>query len=122
LKGVFVIDLVFFNFDEPGAYNITLIITDIRGNERTLGPDDLAAKGFLSQFILIGTTPDFEAPQLIQSEIDPIIVDPLQDVQLFLTISDNVSGFTFGSLLFQGPLEEDGFPSSQTVFFASSDR
>jgi hypothetical protein len=122
LKGVFVNDIIFTIFDEPGVYDISLVVTDIRGNERTLGPDDLAAKGFQNQFILIGTMADVEAPQLIEISISPVVVFPFEFVEINLTISDNASGFSFGSLLFQGPLGEDGIPLFEAAFFGPSQR
>jgi Bacterial Ig-like domain (group 3)/Carboxypeptidase regulatory-like domain/IPT/TIG domain/Bacterial Ig-like domain len=110
--GTYVAKVPFERFSEPGAWNATVSIADVAGNQRELSAGQLQELGFPSTVQVVkgeGSEEDTAPPNLDELSIQPSEIDTTnasRTVTLKAHITDDLSGFESGRVLFVSPNEQ----------------
>jgi len=105
--GVYQVTASVPQFSEAGTWRvIQMFLRDAVGNSAVLSESDVSSRGFPTQLQVISDPQDITAPSLTQFSFTPATIDTStapQSVTITLRITDDVSGFEFGSFIFLSP-------------------
>jgi hypothetical protein len=105
--GVYQVTASVPQFSEAGTWRVLqMFLRDAVGNSTVLSESDVSSRGFPTQLQVISDPQDITAPSLTQFSFTPATIDTStapQSVTITLRITDDVSGFEFGSFIFMSP-------------------
>ena len=119
LNGSYEIPVHFEKGSESGDWYLTAIRTvDAAGNERVMSVEEMEERGFPRRVIVHsdGGGEDVQAPKLNELLIEPGEIDTsssARTVSLYAHITDDLSGFESGNLIFLSPSGEREISASQ---------
>jgi IPT/TIG domain len=105
-SGVWEANVTFKRYIAPGTWHVsTLVLNDSEGNQARLSSTQLEGKGF-AHTVSVTSTEDNEPPQLAGLSFSASTVNVTaapQTVAVTAHITDNLSGFASGSVVFRSP-------------------
>jgi IPT/TIG domain/Bacterial Ig-like domain len=105
-NGIYESVITFNQFIQSGTWRVRAVsLRDNVGNEATLSATQLEAKGFPAT-VKVSSSDDSEAPALAGLTISPSSVNTTsssESVTVTAEITDNLSGFDHGSVVFESP-------------------
>lgn len=105
--GVYQVTASVPQFSEAGNWRVLqMFLRDAVGNSNVFSESDVSSRGFPTQLQVISDPQDITAPNLTQFSFTPATIDTStapQSVTITLRITDDVSGFEFGSFIFISP-------------------
>jgi Big-like domain-containing protein/IPT/TIG domain-containing protein len=107
-NGAYRTKVPFAYLSESGSWTATVTLTDVAGNRRELSPADLQEAGLPFSVQVTGKE-DHTAPQVDELGFEPPAIDTSASAQtLFVAahITDDLSGFSKGSIAFHSPSGE----------------
>ena len=121
--GVYQVSASVPQFSEAGTWRvIQMFLRDSVGNSTVLSESDVSSRGFPTQLQVLSDPQDITAPSLTQFSFTPATIDTSagsQSVSLTLRITDDVSGFEFGSFIFLSPsgqqINSSGYNSAHRI-------
>jgi hypothetical protein len=104
-SGVWEVQVGIPRYAQAGVWDIILGLGDIAGHNAGFYPSDLESEGYISTFTVVSSPEDVTPPQ-IKGITLPSVVDTSassQTVQGTISVTDNLSGFSYAQLYFTSP-------------------
>jgi hypothetical protein len=105
-NGVWKGQVTFPEFIESGIWYVNIHLNDLLYNRKTYSEADLIAMGFPTELAVTSTSADTTPPELIEFDFTPKAIDISsgpQNVTFTMRITDDITGFSTGTIFFQSP-------------------